>query len=285
MAFMGIFLSWIFIALAIVLIGGLLLCLLIGIILLCTKKKKFSAIPFTIAGIDLVIIIVAASLVLTPLLNWEIEYPDGSKGTVPSDKGMEFFTALEDDDMDTVKKLLDKNPELVFLRSSNYITILDFAMRDGNLELMKTAVDHGAVFDFYDPHLSYRTSFAYLYSNADEIPLPREQKLYDMTEYMIEKGAAMEWERYNRQYSLLTMMIYYITDDDYISRDELKLIKLAIDSGCSTETLTEDTTPGKYLTPLELFKLEIIGCETEDDMRFWDETGAVSWDSVLKYAE
>ncbi len=73
----------------------------------------------------------------TPTLNYE------TGDTAMSNDVWQILTACHDGELDTVRELLDENPELISCEY-NYTQPIHFAVREGHLELTKFLLDRGA---------------------------------------------------------------------------------------------------------------------------------------------
>lgn len=121
--------------------------LIIGIILLVKKKKVPGIILLVLSAIPVVV-----TVVLLIIAYFTAEYPeydtyDGGTVTINMEDVRIMENIIRAKDMEGLDEYLDKHPELIYYQDDNHQTLLEYGLHDFNVEIMQTAVDHGAVFD------------------------------------------------------------------------------------------------------------------------------------------
>ena len=156
------------------------------------------------------------------------------------------------------------------------------------------AVENGALIDNYvSSPLPYTASLECLYGGYTsgygyhEHGAPPIEDMYTLTEYLIENGAQLEWKTcsYDDHPNVLFEAVAYICYDNYVEKEELKLLKLVIDSGCPTDAVSHDRWYNQHdFTALDL--LEQGATETEEGVDLYNGNHHIpDWETVLKNIE
>lgn len=306
MAFMGMIWAGVFLILAIIvivaIIGTIGTCITLGIVLLINKKKKTAIIPFAIAGAIIAIILIISFVANFASQFHTVEAPDGTSATVSSLIYREYTSALIDFDEESShlaarEKLINcikEEPSLVHCEDFRHRKILDYALEYYDVEMTKLAIENGAVIDDYESSpLPYDTSLECLYGGFAggyryyEHGLPPFEDMYFLTEYLISNGAKLEWkiQSYDDHPNVLFEAVNYICYDDYVEKEELKLLKLIIDSGCPTDALSNDRDYGRRnYTALELLQKYAVKTEEGIDL-YGGNDNIPDWETVFRNIE
>lgn len=222
MAFMGMIFAG---AALVILCICAFLTLLFLILAIVFKKKKIPRIVFTaLTVLNFLPIAGAVWLVFVPH-PFTIETPDGEV-KMSAGKDKRLTEAIAEQDLEEIDRLLEKYPALTFYRDINGRTVLEHAMFANDIEMMSCALKHGAAFDepvVYD-RLIYGCSLEYYFYSGDE-------KNYDTVKYMIDNGAAVEFNDKRSAPNALFPAVWYICQDGLVSDEDITLLQLLIDSG------------------------------------------------------
>lgn len=305
MAFMGMIWGVIFLIIAtiviIAIIGTIVTCIVAGIVFLINKNKKAAIIPFSIAGSIIGLFFIIALIGNVSSRFHTVEAPDGRKTTVSSQLYYDYLTALTDYDeedshltaREKLQSFINEEPVLVHCVNSHHRTVLDYALEYCDTEMIMFSVEKGAVLDNCGYALPYKASLECLYgghTSGDgykQHGLPPFEDMYAMTEYLIDNGAKLEWQpgSYDDYPNVLFEAIIYICYDNYVEKKELKLLKLIIDSGCPTDTISHDKWYRQHnYTALDL--LNQCAKEAEEGVDLYNRNHYIpSWEKVLKNVE
>lgn len=153
MAFMGMFIIGIFIVMAI----SMMIFLTVAIILKIVGKKKDSPRMKLVGNIFLVLSIVLAipvvsvtKSVIESSLFAKITFEDGTEKKVLKNKTnrlVKLASSVDEIDYKELEKLLEDEPDLIYYLDTNGEGIIDYGLENGDYELIKFALKHGAEFD------------------------------------------------------------------------------------------------------------------------------------------
>jgi len=242
MAFAGMFLGTVFVVIAILIFFIAFVELIIGIILLVKKKKVPGIILLVLSAIPVVV-----TVVLLIIAYFTAEYPeydtyDGGTVTINMEDVRIMKNIIRAKDMEGLDEYLDKHPELIYYQDNNHQTLLEYGLHDFNVEIMQTAVDHGAVFDAeptfrnlrYDHSLEnffdeeYRT-FA-IGHEPDTPPYASgvaTEEMIEAARFAIDHGADVEWDKNTGHYTFADHVEWWISSDGQISDKDNELLELA----------------------------------------------------------
>lgn len=207
MAFMGLMI----VGIVLMAFAGVVIFTIITLIIgLVTKKKHkiLSKVMFVLSGVGAAIIAGVLLLILIPKPEI-IETPTGEV-KIKQSWIKDYKEYLSETNIEGLRKLLDKHPEMIYYHDINRVTLLDYGMYNTNVEIMELAVEYGAVFD--DPltfeHLIFENSFdAFLtdlgYQEREDLYEKGvvTEEILETVEFMIEHGASLEYEElHNKQY-------------------------------------------------------------------------------------
>ena len=244
MAFMGLMFAFVFFLIIGVLAFSMIVCFIIGLILK-NKKRLLSKILLTISGVILAIFIVGTVAVLIPKPE-TIETPDGEV-TVMSNVTKKFNTALQDKDLETVDKLTDRYPELIYYLDINKLDPLQYFADKNNVDGVKLMIEKGARFD-NGLTLKHRiTEYAFNdYFHSGESPTHETRK--EIIELMVENGAQVNYDdavySETKKSSALFGVVYWAVYDGHIDEYELEAAQIVVDAGADLSMRGyEDNTP------------------------------------------
>lgn len=239
MAFAGLMI----VGLILIILGALtvlgMIALFIGIILRVKKHKKASGILFCISGVMLgsVLIVIILAVMPKPIT---ISTPSGEAVIRPSwiEK---YEECLETHDMEELRRLVDKHPEMVYYYDGNYVMLLDYGLYNCDIDIMQIALDHGAVFD--EPlryeHMVFYSSFDSFFSELDypdweksseELTVRGEttDKMMKAIEFAMDNGAKLKWKT-NHDYqedNFFDKALAWVNEDGVISEKDMELLEM-----------------------------------------------------------
>ncbi|MBQ7065441.1 MAG: hypothetical protein IJN92_01335 [Lachnospiraceae bacterium] len=262
MAFMAMVLVAIFGIICLFFLVLMLVFLILGIVK-AKKKKKSAKVFFILSGTIFAAMTVFFLFLFGPRIR-TIVTPDKTVkvGQWVTDDLME---SIENEDIVQVDKMLSKRPELIYYVDINGEGILDEAALTGNVELVQCILKHGAKFDDELVHEGsvYKYSLEYYFHNLlidnmnDEL---NTKEIASMVECMMENGASATFVGDNNEPNALWVALWWITQDDEISDDDMKVMKLLIEYGASC---TEENYQGD--TVLNLLDNEILSKEVMEN--------------------
>lgn len=242
----GIFLIFLFLMLLFIILG----------IVKSKKKKKSAKVFFTLSGIIFALLAGFLLFLFGPRIR-EIDTPDKTV------KVGEWITndlaeSIENEDIEQVEEMLIKRPELLYYVDINGQGILDKAALTGNVELVQCILNYGGKFD--DPLIHEKNVYKYsleLYFHrllvGEEGQKASEEGIAPMIECMLENGAVATFDGDNNTPNALWVALWWITQDNEISQDDIRVVELLIDYGASC---TEKDYQGE--TVINLLSNEIL---------------------------
>lgn len=243
MAFAGMFLGAIFIIIAIIVYNIALAELIVGIVLLCRKKKVPGIILMVLSAIPVVITIVFILVNVFQNHFRKFETYDGGTVTVNMTYVNRMYDLLREKDMAGLDMLLDKHPELIYFQDINNVTLLEFGVRSCSVDVMKIAYEHGARFDeetvfehlVMDHSLE---SFAdeiywnFLYSYNDDfepwiVPGETTDEIIEAAKFAVDHGAETVWVRPGITWTFADQMEAWTMEDGIYSDKDNELVRYA----------------------------------------------------------
>lgn len=261
MAFMGMVFATIFIVLLIIHIFLVLTFFVLTAVLKNigrkkeNKKIKIAGNVFLVLGIIFAVPIVAmiiffvfhASFTAITLSNGETKY-------VRTRYISAMNSYIENPDassLNALEKLLDKNSTLVFYHDVNRESILDYGLKMGNADIVRIALEHGAIFDNperYD-HMAYVANSMDCYlGNCIGRSITEDD--IEIVEIMFENNASTELKKssgyYSNVFGKAAWAVLY--NDEAVTDTELEFIQIFVDNGLSsdTELLLMEEVPSNY---------------------------------------
>lgn len=244
MAFMGIFIFWVFFLILCVIVGFGVIMLIIGIVLKVKKRKKSSMVFFVLSGGAFDIVLLVLAFIFLPH-SQTVPTPSGEAKIKPS-WIRRYNDALETHDIKSLRKLAEKHPEIVYYSNANLVMLLDYGFYNCDIEIMQTAIDNGAKFD--EPlrynHMTYYSSFDSFFRNLDypsgekkpedlTVKGVATDKMIKTVEFAIDNGAATEWDVYHPEFepdNLFDSAFEWLDSDGRISEKDDKLLMLIANS-------------------------------------------------------
>ena len=243
MAFAGMFIALIFIIIAAVIYLIALIELIIGIVLLCKKKKVPGIILIVLSVIPAIVTAIGLGVYFYNINHPEFETYDGRTVTI----NMKYVNRMEDllreHDMDGLDALLDKHPELIYYQDINHTTILEYGVKSCDVEVMEIAYDHGARFDeptvfdglIYDASLEHFADEAYwvfLYSRGDDFESRftmgvATDDMIEAARFAVDHGASTVWEHYGSPWTFADHMRSWVWEDGEVSRKDRDMLRYA----------------------------------------------------------
>ena len=244
MAFMGMFVGTIFLIILIVVILLSAIFIITAIFFKIigkkkdSKKLKITGNVFLVLGIINIAPIIIFAVYLTYKSQFaEVELPNGKTKDVSiksAYKVMELSRDGSDEAIEELEKLLDKNPDLVFFHDNNRESILEAGLENGDADVVKIAIEHGAVIDNperYD-HMAYvKTSMQDYLNSMIGREFTRED--IEIIKILFKNGADTSYKLrvhyYSNAFGMAVWGILY--NDGVVTDDELEFIQVIIDNG------------------------------------------------------
>ena len=246
MAFAGMFLGTVFIIIVLIVYFIAFVELIIAIILTVKKHKKAAAVLYILAGIPAVITLIVVLISAYKLNFPEYKNADGETIRIAKSDIEMMKTLIRNDDMKSLDALLDSRPNLIHYEDINHITLLEYGLRNSNVEIMQIAADHGAKFDdprihaflVYDYSLERffdQDYWVFAYTNNDK-PEPKvtsgvtTDEMIAAAKFAIEHGANTVWNKNLPQgvtWDFPDAVQAWIKSDGVISDKDQELLNLA----------------------------------------------------------
>ena len=246
MAFAGMFLGTVFIIIVLIVYFIAFVELIIAIILTVKKHKKAAAVLYILAGIPAVITLIVVLISAYKLNFPEYKNADGETIRIAKSDIEMMKTLIRNDDMKSLDALLDSRPNLIHYEDINHITLLEYGLRNSNVEIMQIAADHGAKFDdprihaflVYDYSLERffdQDYWVFAYTNNDK-PEPKvtqgvtTDEMIDAARFAIEHGAKVVWNNKlqpDMTYDFPDAVENWIKSDGVVSDKDQELLNLA----------------------------------------------------------
>lgn len=261
MAFMGMVFGTIFIILLMIHIFLMLTFFVLTAVLKIVGRKKENK-KIKIAGnVFLVLGIVFAVPIIVMIIHiafntifTAVTLPDGKTKYVLTRNISAMNSYVESPDeksLNALEKLLDKNSSLVFYHDVNRESILDDGLKTGNADIVRIALEHGAIFD--NPQ-RYENK-AYVANSMDcylEDCIGRSitEDDIDIVKIMFENNVSTELKigsgGYSNIFGKAVWAVLY--NDEAVTDIELEFIRLFVDNGLSsdTELLLMEEVPNNY---------------------------------------
>ena len=279
MAFMGMVLGAIFIVILLCIAGLMLLFFTVAIILKIIGKakdnkkvKRVGTVFIVLGSVFAVPLVLIGGYVAFTLAFVKVELPDGRAAYELNsnyNKVISYAGNGDDESMEELEKLLKKHPNLVYIRDNNNNSILEYGLNNGNSELVRLALDNGAVFDdpaIYD-HMAYVKT-----SMEDYIDSLYERQITDddveIIKMMFEEDASTDIYTphghppyYSNIFGKAVWAVMYNDGDNglKVTDTELEFIQVFIDNGLYSDNslmFVEDVPdnyrfPDSYYAPME----------------------------------
>jgi hypothetical protein len=237
MAFMGLFIAGAFIAILGAIVGLGLIYFIIGLILLFKKKKKAARVFMILGGVNIIGVIIFVAYLIMPKSK-EIKTPNGYAEIKPSWQ-RQYKNCLDNHDVDSLRKLVNKHPELIYFYDNNNVMLLDYGLYNCDIDIMQIALDNGAVFDeplrydkmtFYSSLDSFFSELDYPSWKRDESELTIEgnttDKMLKALEFAINNGAEVSWDVYGgtQKENFYDEALVWVEKDGQVSDKDAELL-------------------------------------------------------------
>ena len=207
----------------------------------------------------------------------EVEIEEGVEG--------EFYDALFKNDPAGLDALLTDHPYMIYYKNGGIGSMIDRTAKECSVELVQTALDHGAKFD--DPFMledntcKYSMESFFRYVSDRTVKISPNRDVNGIIGGMIENGAAVEFE-YPEEERILggendvikvrdhspNALFYaaeWVCRDKVFDEKDAELIKMLVDAGASTD---EKDTEGH--TAKECFEDDALWHKAEQN-KYYDE--------------
>ena len=279
MAFMGMVLGAIFIVILLCIAGLMLLFFTVAIILKIigkakdnNKVKRVGTVFIVLGSVFAVPLVLIGGYVAFTIAFVKVDLPDGRVAYELNsnyNKVISYAGNGDDESIEELEKLLKKHPNLVYIRDNNSNSILEYGLNNGNSELVRLALDNGAVFDdpaIYD-HMAYvKTSMEdYIDSLYDRQITDNDVEIIKM---MFEEDASTDIYAphghppyYSNIFGKAVWAVMYNDGNNglKVTDTELEFIQVFIDNGLYSDyslMFVEDVPdnyrfPDSYYAPME----------------------------------
>lgn len=268
MAFMGMVIATIFSIILIIHIVLMLIFFILALVLKIvgskkeSKKMKNAGTVFLVLGIVFALPVIALIIYVSFHTTFTaVTLPDGETKYVRTrsiSKMDSYLNNPDENSLNALDKLLDKNSSLVFYHDINRESILDDGLEMGNADIVRMALEHGAIFDNperYDYKAYEKNSMDSYLGYCIERSITEED--IEIVEIMFENNVSteLEIELGNYYYSnMLGKAVWAVLyNDEAVTDIELDFIQTFIDNGLSPnkEFLLMEEVPSNYSFPPE----------------------------------
>ena len=243
MAFMGMVLAGLALAVIIGIFVVAFILLIIATVLLIKKHKTAAIVLYIIGAIPGVLAVAGIIWLAVSQSHPQFQDYNGNTVTLNMSDVNKMKQCIVRHDMTGLADLLDKKPELIYYLDQNQTSLLEYGLSNCDLEIMQIAVDHGARFDDENAFgkLIYRCSlddffdfdywgFAYTFDTKPE-PRFRDGETTDeiiaAAQFAIDHGAAVTWKHYDTTETFADSVRWWIEEDGVISDKDKELLALA----------------------------------------------------------
>ena len=238
MAFIGLLVvDIIFLALLVGIILSIIF-LIVGIVQKI-REKKSSVVFFVLAILCIMPPIICVGLFIIVNSISTVTLYDGSKKIISTKKKNEFSELIKKDDLtdselEAIDEILSNTPNLIYYLGSNYTGMIDYGLINGDYDLVKMALEHGAIYDDarrYDVINTYNNSMDCFLVNASGRTITSED--VDILKSLFENNASTEFEGSSSCYSNYFGIAcwYVLYNDETVTDTELEFIKVFLDNG------------------------------------------------------
>ena len=210
------------------------------------KHKVASTIMFSFAGLG-----IAGIILLTAGINWVLSPKpsvhitrEGDTVAIQPEDWSNMSKAFAEYDMQAIIGMLNEHPELTYFYDNNRVNIIDYGLYNLNVDVMKCALEHGAVYDDQETYRrrSYQcgslNSFYQELYYPDEKQNPRYEKgaasdeMIEAVRFAIENGAQIIYDtssykiRPDSSQNFYEQTWVWVNQDDVISDKDWELLDL-----------------------------------------------------------
>lgn len=221
------------------------------------KKMKTAGTVFLVIGIIFALPIIALIIYFAFKGSFEkVTLPDGKTKYVRTRdiSAMSSYVGNPDENsLNALEKLLDKNSSLVFYHDINMESILDYGLERGNADIVRIALEHGAIFDNpvrYDFMAYIENSMDYYLEECIGRSITEDD--IEIVEMMFENNVSTELEErlehyyYPNMFGKAAWAVLY--NDEAVTDIELEFIQIFVDKGLSPDRrlLLMEEVPSNY---------------------------------------
>ncbi len=241
MAFAGMFLLAIFIAIIAGLVIFTLLFLILAFIFKKKGKKKTGRVMLVLGVICAIPLVIVVGYFAYTRMYDKVTIPDGSEKLVLEkdvDRMWELIEENTDESVDLIAELLEKNSDLVYYRDANRRGLLDHGLIRGNYDMVKLAIQYGASFDdleMYQYRSCAKCSMEEYLDNIYNRPLTENDvKLLRMlteeasTDYILNNPLV-----YSNAFGQAVWVVLY--NDETVTDIEIEFLEVLIDHGIDSD--------------------------------------------------
>ncbi|MBR1832480.1 MAG: hypothetical protein IJ784_08615 [Ruminiclostridium sp.] len=209
------------------------------------KHKTVSIIMFSIAGVILAIIVflIVGSISASSPKPIKERTRDGDIVEIQAEDWSRIGSAFDTYNYQAIIDTLNEHPELAYFYDTNHVNIIDYGLYNLNVDVMKCALEHGAVFDDQKTYKrrsyecgSLNSFYQWLYY-PDETQNPWYQKgaasdeMIEAVRFAIENGAQIVYTdprkiRPDSSQNFYEQTWIWVNQDDVISDKDWELLDL-----------------------------------------------------------
>lgn len=265
MAFMGMVFGTIFIILLMIHIFLMLIFFVLTAVLKIVGRKKENK-KIKIAGNVFFVLGIMFAVPIIAMIIYFVFHAIFTTVTLPDGKTKYVFTrnisamnsyveTPDENSLNELEKLLEKNSSLVFYHDINRKSILDDGLETGNVDIVRIALEHGAIFDNpqrYD-HMAYvANSMDYYLGSCIGRSITEDD--IEIVEMMFENNVSTELKKsseiYSNMFGKAVWAVLY--NDEAVTDIELEFIRVFVDNGLSSDTellLMDEVSGNHYFGP------------------------------------
>ena len=271
MAFMGMVLGAIFIVILLCIAGLMLLFYTAAIILKIIGKvkdnkkvKRVGTVFIVLGSVFAVPLVLLGGYVWFTIAFVKVDLPNGHTAYELNSNYNKVISYADNGDEESIEelvKLLDKHPNLVYIRDNNSRSVLEYGIENGNSGLVRLALDKGAVFDdpaIYEHRAYVKTSMEDFINSLYDRQITEDD--VEIIKMMFEEGASTDLydplghpPYYSNIFGKAVWAVLYNDGDNglRVTDTELEFIQVFIDNGlyADYDLMFVEDVPSNYYFP------------------------------------
>ena len=210
------------------------------------KHKVASTVMFSVAGLS-----IAGIILMTAGINWVISPKpsvhitrEGDTVEIQPEDWSNMAEAFNEYDTQAIISMLNEHPELTYFYDNNRVNIIDYGLYNLNIDVMRCALDHGAVFDDQETYRRRSYQCGSLNSFYQELYYPdgtqnpqyeegaATDEMIEAVRFAIENGAQIVYDtssykiRPDSSQNFYEQTWIWVNQDDVISDKDWELLDL-----------------------------------------------------------
>lgn len=248
MAFMGLMIGTVFLVILLVIIFLMLTSLILALVLKKAgrkkdnKKMRIAGNIFLVLGIIFSVPVIAVIVYFgSHALFTSVTLPDGETKRMLKRRISVMDSYVDNPDEKSIRaleKLLDKHNDLIYYYDNNHESVLEGGLEKGNADVVRIALEHGAVFDNpvrYE-HQAYEINSMDYYLGICTWRSITDGDV-EILKMMFENNVSTELGHgtgyYTNAFGKAVWAVLY--NDEYVTDAELAFIQLFVDNGLSSD--------------------------------------------------